>query len=104
MTMPSDFVPGGAMLNQGYMDGRGEGSDSLAAQSERWTQLSALSAQTPHRVLNQLSLSPVASNLSAPSQQGRLLPNGLQLPNTSNAASSETGEVDNYLRTSPGSM
>lgn len=92
MTSPS-YNPAGVH----FAAGAGEDS-SLAAQSQRWTQLSAASAETPHSVLNQLSPSPIAANLSAPAQQDRLLKNGFVLPNNSNGASAPTTETDNYLR------
>ena len=92
MTTPS-YNPAGVH----FASGAGEDS-SLSAQSQRWTQLSQAAAETPHSVLNQLSPSPVAANLSAPSQQDRLLKNGFVLPNNSNGASAPTMETDNFLR------
>jgi hypothetical protein len=95
----ADFGPPvmpGAQLNQGFMDGR-PGSPGLEAQSARWNAMAQAAAVQPHSVLNQLAPSPVAANLSAPSQRDRLLPNGFVLGNTRNGAAEPTAQTENYL-------
>jgi hypothetical protein len=97
--MPSGLGPPGfgTAMARGYQSGRGPMSPGLEAQSERWTQMSQAAGTQPHSVQQQLSPSPIAANLSAPSQQGRLLRNGMILNNTANAASSGTADTENFL-------
>ena len=105
------YVPPGiptvpAMANHfagGYNAGRDPSlSPGLEAQSARWTQASMASATHPTSVLQQLAPSPVAANLSAPSQQGRLLRNGYVLPNFGNGSAESTAETDSFLRNDVG--
>lgn len=93
MTMPI-----GGHFSDGFDSGRGIESPGLAQTSARWTELSQASAEQPHSVLQQLAPSPVAANLSAPSQESRLLPNGYQLANNANGASTSTTSTENYLK------
>jgi len=97
------YIPAGVHFGYGFNSGRGLQSPGLEAMSERWNQLAQAAGTAPHSVLNQLSPSPVASNLSAPSQRDRLLPNGYVLNNTRNGAAEPTAQTDNYLQMSGGS-
>ena len=85
-------------LNAGYMSGRGPLSPGLQTSSDRFNAQAQAAATRPNSVLQQLAPSPVAANLSAPSQRDRLLPNGFILGNTMNGAAEQTAETDNYLR------
>jgi hypothetical protein len=99
MTSPDpDYLPAGA-----HFASVAGADSSLAASSERWTQLSMASALAPHSVLQQLHPSPVAANLSAPSQQGRQLANGFVLSNAANGASAATASTENTLNMESGS-
>ena len=89
-------------MNQGYMAGRGPESPGLEAQNERWSSMIHQNLGRPTSVLQQISPSPIAANLSAPSQRERLLGNGLILPNLSNGASSGTAETDLEVRMAGG--
>jgi hypothetical protein len=91
-------LPLGNAMAQGFQSGRGGLSPGLEAQGERWTQMAQAAATQPHSIQQQLSPSPVVSNLSAPSQRDRLLPNGYVLPNNMNAASAPTTATENYLK------
>ena len=85
-------------LNAGYMSGRGPLSPGLESQLGE-VQCAGPSRRHPaQQCLQQLAPSPVAANLSAPSQRDRLLPNGFILGNTMNGAAENTAETDNYLR------
>jgi len=83
----------GPGFNQGYQSGRGPMSPGLEAQGERWSEMGRAAATQPNSVLSQLSPSPIAANLSAPSQRDRLLPNGFQLSNYANGASAPTSQT-----------
>lgn len=85
-------------LSQGYQEGRGTESPGLERISDRWNEQAQSSIGRPQSVLNQLAPSPVAANLSAPSQRQRLLPNGYQLPNFSVGSSPQTAEATANLR------
>jgi len=104
MTYPfptiNDYGPPlfGRAMAQGFNSGRGPMSPGLEATSARWNAMAMAAGNTPHSVLNQLAPSPIAANLSAPSQRDRLLPNGYRLPNNMNAASAPTTTTLNYLR------
>jgi hypothetical protein len=95
----NDFGPPvfGPALAQGFQSGRGGLSPGLEAQGARWTRAAQAAAMQPHSVQQQLSPSPIASNLSAPSQRDRLLPNGYILGNTMNGAAKSTSQTENYL-------
>jgi hypothetical protein len=69
----------------------------LLARSAQFNELATSSIGRPQSVLSQLSPSPIAANLSAPSQQSRLLPNGFVLPNTAQGSSPQSAETANYL-------
>jgi hypothetical protein len=102
MTMPLPYgVPPmpamGEPFAAGYGSGRGPQSPGLEAQGARWTALGQQAALRPTSVQQQLSPSPIAANLSAPSQRDRLLPNGFELGNTSNGASAGTAQTENYM-------
>jgi hypothetical protein len=85
-------------MNAGYQAGRGSESPGLEEQNQQFNNLAQQNLGRPQSVLQQLSPSPVAANLSAPSQQGRLLRNGFQLPNYANGSAQPTAETDTYLR------
>lgn len=99
MSMPEEPDPLGVHFSNGYGSSRGIESPGLEAQGARWSELGAESASTPHSVLNQLSPSPIAANLSAPSQESRLMPNGFVLSNTQAGASPTTAATENFLAT-----
>lgn len=88
----------GTPFAESYQASRGPESPGLEAQGQRWTAMSQAAATRPTSVLQQLSPSPVAANLSAPSQRDRLLPNGFVLNNMSNGTSSDTAENEQQLR------
>lgn len=100
MTMPEEPTPMGQHFSSGYAAGRGPMSPGLEVQGQRWSELGAASAEHPNSVLQQISPSPIAANLSAPSQQSRLLPNGFVLGNNANGASPTTTSTVNYLKMS----
>ena len=66
--------------------------------ARRWSAAALAAGTTPHSVLNQLTPSPIRANLSAPSQRDRLLPNGFQLGNYSNASSEPTTQSETNLK------
>ena len=105
MSTPFDqFIPAplGGHFAQGMDSARGIQSESLTAQSDKWNEAAQAAGRTPHSVLQQLSPSPVVSNLSAPSQRDRLLPSGFILPNLGNSASSGTADNEQQLRMAGG--
>ena len=109
MTMPyalPGVAPAPTMaqhFSAGYNTGRfPELSPGLQEQGARWSAESLQAGSRPQSVLSQLSPSPVAANLSAPSQQDRLLKNGVVLPNTNNGAAEPTAQTDTYLRLEQG--
>jgi hypothetical protein len=93
-------TPIGAHFLDSYDASRGPGSASLAEDSAKWQEMAQAGLGKPTSVLQQLSPSPIAANLSAPSQRERLLPNGFTLSNTSNGAAEPTAQADNYLKMS----
>lgn len=87
-------TPMGSAMANGYTDGRGIESPGLEAQSERWTQMGAASAERPGSVLSQIGLSPVAQNASAPSMQSRYNAfTGTVFPNLATGASENTAQT-----------
>ena len=99
MTMPTEPMPTGQHFSDGFDSGRGPMSPSLAAQSARWTQLSAASAERPTSVLQQIGLSPVAQNASAPDMDSRYNAfTGTVMPNMQTGASANTAQTALKLR------
>jgi hypothetical protein len=88
-----------ALMGANYFVGREPFlSPGLAAQSVKWSEMSLQSATRPNSVLQQLAPSPVAANLSAPSQSGRELRNGFILPNYSNGSAQNASETESFLK------
>ncbi len=100
MSMPEAPIAMGQHFSGGFQAGRGAMSPGLEAQGAAWTQAGAAAGERPNSVLQQLAPSPIAANLSAPSQQSRLLPNGFVLGNNANGASPTTTSTENYLKMS----
>lgn len=94
------YVPMSAWdhFGYGFDSGRGPQSDSLAESSARWNELAQTAGTSIHSTLQQRTLSPLAQNLSAPSQRDRLLPNGYVLPNFGNGSASSTAQTEGYFK------
>jgi hypothetical protein len=87
-------------FSSGYDFGRGgpQLSLGLQAQSQRWNEL-APHGYRPESVLNQIGLSPVAQNASAPDMADRYNAwSGTVLPNLQTGASPESAETAMKLR------
>jgi hypothetical protein len=93
MTMPISF-------SNGFDTGRDPSlSPGLEAQGAKWTQQSLASATRPNSVEQQIGLSPLAQNASAPDMADRFNSfTGTVLPNTNTGASENTAQTALKLR------
>jgi hypothetical protein len=96
MTMPGEPFEAGFAAPRDQEPGMNE---SLLNSSARWNAQAQSSIGRPQSVLNQIGLSPVAQNASAPSMADRFNSfTGTVMPNTNNAGSAETAETALKLR------